>query len=276
MKTLYKAYLILAVLILASCSEDFLDTNPLDKVSSEATWSDPALAEAAIFGAYSYLGYGGFEDNGLCNITDQAMFTHTGRGNEVVTQGTESPSNLGFTSPTYKWDDMYAAIRQTNLAIANLTDSDFEEDFKNQLLGEAHFLRAYYYHQLWRFYGGVPIIDVAYALNEDYSVARNTFAETADFILADLDSAAELLNGKTTEAGRASRLAALALKSRVLLYAASDLHDSSIASANSALLSGYSNLDLVAYSSGDQASRWQAARQRPRLLWMRAKAINSI
>ena len=42
---------------------------------------------------------------------------------------------------------------------------------KDQLLGEAYFLRAYYYHQLLRFYGGVPIIDKPYGLNEDYSIA---------------------------------------------------------------------------------------------------------
>ncbi|MDO6518617.1 RagB/SusD family nutrient uptake outer membrane protein [Zobellia uliginosa] len=257
---IYKSYLLLGMMILASCSEDFLETQPLDKVSADAAWSDPALAEAAIFGAYSSLGYGGFEDNGLANITDQSLFTHAGRFNEVFTQGTETPGSLGFTSATYKWDDMYAAIRKTNIAIANLPETDFEAEVRDKLLGEAYFLRAYYYQQLWRFYGGVPLIEVAYELNEDYKVPRNTFSETADFIIADLDRAAELLDQKETGPGRASKIAAMALKARVLLYAASDLHDGNKVSAASAVLGGYSNLELIAYTSGDQNARWTAAK----------------
>ena len=71
--------------------------------------------------------------------------------------------------------------------------------------------------------------------------------------VAELDKSASLLTGKDMAEGRASRIAAMALKSRVLLYAASDLHESSKAP------SGYGT-DLHAYSGGQQA-RWQAAQQ---------------
>ena len=84
--------------------------------------------------------------------------------------------------------------------------------------------------------------------------------ECVTFMLADLDKAAQLLDGKTTVAGRTSKLAALALKARVLLYAASDLHDGPTAKAKSATLSGYANLDLLAYPSGDRVARWKAAK----------------
>ena len=82
----------------------------------------------------------------------------------------------------------------------------------------------------------------------------------SDFIIADLDKAATLLDGKNTSAGRASKLAALALKARVLLYAASDLHDMPTASANSSLIAGYANKDLIGYTSGDRTARWTAAK----------------
>ena len=241
------------LLILSACNENFLETQPLDKISSSATWSDGKLSEAFVFSVYSYLGYGGFEEQALAAYTDEAMFTHAGRNINTFNEGSESPSNLAWRSGTYRWDRMYSAIRQANVAIANLPESTFGDDtLKDQLLGEALFLRAYYYHQLMRFYGGVPLIDTPYSLNEDYSIARSSFEETINFIVGDLDQATTLLDGKTAVDGRASNVSAMALKARVLLYAASDMHESSKAP------SGYSG-ELHAYSSGSQATRWQAA-----------------
>ena len=93
--------------------------------------------------------------------------------------------------------------------------------------GEAFFLRAYFYHNLMRMYGGVPLITKVYGLNEDFTVARNSFKETVDFIVANADSAAALLplSHSGVNVGRATKGAALALKARVLLYAASDLYN---------------------------------------------------
>lgn len=243
-----------------SCSNDFLNTQPLDKISSDATWADGPLSQAFVFNVYSFLGYGGFEEEGLSSFTDEAMFTHAGRNINAFTESTISPENLGNQSSTFEWGQMYLAIRQANIAIQNLPISTFnDDDLREQLLGESHFLRAYYYHQLLRFYGGVPIIDRPYELNEDYSIARNTFQEVVEFIVSDLDKAAQMLTGKNPEAGRANQIAAMALKARVLLYAASDLHDAATAQANSSTLAGFSNIELLAYVGGDRTARWRAA-----------------
>ncbi|RMG74535.1 MAG: RagB/SusD family nutrient uptake outer membrane protein, partial [Bacteroidetes bacterium] len=199
-------FLTVTALSLVACEGDFLSTQPLDKISSEATWADGALSEAFIFNVYSFLGYGGFEEQGLSSITDEAMFTHAGRNINTFNEGSETPSNLAWVSSTYEWGNMFLAIRQANLALENLPTATFtNEELKERLLGEARFLRAYYYHQLLRFYGGFPIIDRPYGLNEDYNVARATFAECVDFIVNDLDEAATLLDGKEETPGRASR-----------------------------------------------------------------------
>ncbi len=245
------------LLLLTSCNDDFLNTEPLDSISSEATWADGPLSQAFIYNVYSFLGYGGFEEQGLSSITDEAMFTHAGRNIRPFNEGTEDPTNTAWMSATYEWGQMYLAIRQANVAIDRLPTATFEDtELRDRLLGEAHFLRAYYYHQLARFYGGVPLIDRPYGLDEDYSVARSSWAETVAFIVADLDMAATLLNGKPETPGRASMLSAQALKSRILLYDASDLHQSDMVSG---IFSGFSNLDLVA-SSGDRTAKWRAAR----------------
>ena len=198
-----------------ACSEDFLNTRPLDKISSDATWADGPLAEAFIFNVYSFLGYGGFEEQGLATLTDEAMFTHAGRNINTFTEGNESPSNVAWQSSTYEWGRMYLAIRQANTAIQQLPIATFTNTtLRDRLLGEAYFLRAYYYHQLVRFYGGVPLIDKPYGLTDDYNIARNTYEECNTFIIADLDKAIALLDGKTVTDGRASKVAAMALKAR--------------------------------------------------------------
>lgn len=249
------------LLLVVSCKRDFLNTQPKDEISSEATWADGPLSEAFIFNVYSFLGYGGFEEQALAGYTDEAMFTHAGRNINTFTEGSETPSNLAWMSDTYRWDRMYLAIRQANVAIDRLPGATFSDTaLRNKLLGEAYFLRAYYYNQMVRIYGGVPIIDKPYGLNEDYSIARSTYAQCTDFIVGDLNKSIQLLEGKSSVPGRTSKLAALALKARVLLYAASDLHDGPTAKAKSATLSSYPTLDLLAYPAGDRAARWTAAR----------------
>jgi hypothetical protein len=245
------------LLLLTGCKEDFLNTEPLDRISSEATWADGPLSQAFVFNVYSFLGYGGYEEQSLASITDEAMFTHAGRNINTFTEGTEDPTNTGWMSSTYEWNSMYLAIRQANVAISRLPTAGFDDtQLRDRLLGEAHFLRAYYYQQLVRFYGGVPLIDRPYELDEDYSIARSTWAETVNFIVADLDMAASLLDGKPENAGRATKLAAQALKSRVLLYDASDVHQTDLVSG---VFSGYSDMDLIA-SGGDRTAKWRAAR----------------
>lgn len=255
--------LMIAMLIFPmACDTDFLDTDPVGAVPAETTWSDGALSQAFVFGIYSFLGYGGFEEQMLASYTDEAMFTHAGRSINTFTEGTESPSNLAWTSSTYSWAEMFNAIRAANTAIANLPEATFTDPGidKDMLLGEAYFLRAYYYHQLLRYYGGFPIITELYGIDDDYQTPRNTFAECVDFIVSDLDQAATLLEGKTFVRGRANTLAAQALKARVLLYAASDLHDIPTASAKSPVISGYGAQELVGYTSGDRTARWQLAK----------------
>lgn len=249
------------ILMLVGCNNDFLNVDPLGEISESAVWTDPALAEAFVTGIYQGFGNGGFDEQMLASLTDEAIFTHPGRGITTVTEARTNPADVGWVNGTIWWGTMYSYIRRANIAISNLSETEIaDQALVDRLMGEAKFMRAYYYQQLARYYGGVPLIDRPYELNEEtYEAPRSTWKETIDFIVADLDDAASLLAGKSMAAGRASELSALALKSRVLTYAASDLHDAGMAKANSTLLAGYANIELIAYTDGSQTERWQRA-----------------
>ena len=252
---------LMAGTMLTACKKDFLNTRPLDQVEADLTWTDPALAEAFVNNIYGGLFEGGFDEQMLASISDEAIFTHAGRGINTINQGTQSPGNMGWVNRHTDWLQLYNFIRTANIAIENLPNATFDNQaLKDRLMGEAHFLRGYFYHQLLRFYGGVPIITKVYALNEDYTVARNTYAEVSEFILSEVNAAYDLLKGKARVRGRASDLAALALKSRQLLYDASDLHDIPTAKAKSSVIAAYQNPELLGFVSGDRTARWQAAK----------------
>ena len=261
-RTIKLSFTILMCLTIAfSCNEDFLNTKPVNKISSVVTWTDGALAQAYVFGVYSYLGYGGYEEQMLADYTDEAMFTHAGRNINTFTEGNENASNVAWTSPTYEWGAMYKAIRQANVAIENLPNATFDDQtLKDRLLGEAYFLRDYYSHQLLRFYGSFPIVDKSYDLNADFAIARNTWDECVAFIVADLDKAATLLEGKELTPGRTNKLAALALKARVLVYNASALHDKD---KNNSLFTSPTPFAHREYFTSDIAwdTKWNAAKE---------------
>lgn len=247
--------------LFSACKKDFLNTRPLDQIEASETWKDAAFAEAWVNGAYAALYEGGFDEEMLASFTDEAIFTHAGRNINTVNQGILNPSNQGFINRTTNWNDLYRSIRQANIAIENLPKATFDnQTLKDRLMGESLFLRAYYYHQLLRFYGGVPLITKVFGLDEDYEAPRNTYAEVSAFILKDAGDAYNLLKGKSRIRGRGSDLAALALISRQLIYDASDLHDIPTAKAKSTLINGYAQPDLIGFVSGDRRARWTAAR----------------
>jgi len=262
-------FYLLVLFAIVSCDDEFVDTQPLNEFSESAVWMDANLADAFVLDIYNGLGQGGFDEQMQASLTDEALFTHPGRGINTITESRSVPADQGFINYTYNWGDMYRRIRATNIALANLEEPLFDtsDGMAEKLTGEALFLRAYYYHNLLRYYGAVPIVDKVYELGaEDFEIPRNTFEENVNFIVSDLDRAADLLEGQSFMTGRATAAAALALKARVLLYAASDLHDIPTASANSGDIAGYSNPEYLGYVSGNQQERWQKAQAAARIV----------
>lgn len=260
MKTFIRNISILTLVsgaLLTSCKKDFLNTTPLNQPSAEVTWSDPNLSEAYVTELYNGLHDAELNQESMDCITDNALYNF---GKQDIMEANISPSHLGWVNNTYEWNEMYARIRSANIALEQLATAPIDKSLADRLTGETYFMRAYFYNQMLRYYGGVPIIKSSYTLNsEDFTAPRNTYEECVDFIVGDLDQAATLLQGKSLGKGRATSDAAMALKARVLLYAASDLHDMTTAKAKSSVISGFSNPELLGYVSGDRTARWQKA-----------------
>jgi starch-binding outer membrane protein, SusD/RagB family len=220
-----------ALLLLgATGCDDVLDVTPKDQLSGvDAVFADPNVTEAFLNDIYRGLGHGLYEIM-LASLTDETQFIHV-YGTDKMVQAFMTPSDRGAIDDDrfnhFDWSDNYSRIRQTNIFLSHIDNTTFDNVWKQRMKGEAFFLRAYFYHNLMRMYGGVPLITKVYDLNEKYDVTRNSFKETVDFIVADADSAARLLPLSHTgvNLGRATKGAALALKARVLLYAASDLYN---------------------------------------------------
>ena len=130
------------LITLSACSTKFLNTIPQTSVPSGTTWADGSLSEAFVTNAYNGLGNGGWDEQQLASLSDEAVFVHPGRGINIINEGTLGPTNLGWEASTYQWGNMYNYIRTCNVSLENLKTATFSDTvLNNRLQGEAHFLR---------------------------------------------------------------------------------------------------------------------------------------
>ncbi len=220
--------LALAGLSLTSCN-DVLDQEPLDSFTDEAVWGDLRLAEIYLNAQYANLMAESSKGAPFSSLTDEVYHKHK-YGTENYTQGYLTPdqSNLGGGDTMWDpWYDHYDYIAKLNLFDERIDDVPGDDTYRNTLKGQALISRAWNYHLLYGLYGRVVIVDRTYDLNYEFgNESRADLDEVADFIVKDLDEAAALLERAPydkSDLGRATQGAALALKSRVLLYKASHL-----------------------------------------------------
>ncbi|MDR2057725.1 MAG: RagB/SusD family nutrient uptake outer membrane protein [Dysgonamonadaceae bacterium] len=259
MKRIY--FLIISIALLFSSCNDYLDTVPGDKFDDAAVWNNPSLVEEFVFDIYNALPYP-YQWYMNASLVDEAVPAQQDGVVSKVLTSTMSPDDSGVFQNNWAtcmegwwWNEVYSSIRACNLFFERIEQTPYPDDeTKNQIKGEVHFLRGYFYYLLLAQYGGVPLIDHTYQIGDDYSKERNTLEETVNFIVTDLNQAASQLPVQSDKT-RATQGAALAIKSRVLLYAASDLFNSQASWSN-----GYSYPELVSYVGGDRAERWRTAR----------------
>lgn len=244
--------------ITLGCNADFLETEPLTEISEVALWEDPNLARAYINNIYLGIPEPFRRGRLTANLVDEADY----RGNTASLNFNNSIINQDAT-PTWltmyydlEWKDFYRRIRYCNYFLENIDRiENAEEDLIDKMIGEVKFLRAYLYHNMVSIWGGVPIITHTYELTDDFNAERDTYEDCIKYIVEECNEAASLLPliQEGSDRGRVTKGAALALKSRTLLYAASVLH-------NTDQFMSYSNPELLGYISGDREERWLQAK----------------
>ena len=168
------------------------------------------------------------------------------------------------------WGGYYQGIRKANILINNIDVVPFNLTYINALgetkplnytmKAEARFLRAHFYFELVKRYGGVPLIgDNVYVLGDDVQLPRNTFAQCIDYIVRELDEIKDDLRSlpmaDATEFAHApTKEACLAMKARVLLYAASPLFNEKPLEAGNELI-GYPSYDSGRWNLAAQAAK---------------------
>jgi len=227
-------FILLLIALLQSACTDILNLQSLDKISGETLFSDPTGVKLYMANLYYYL-----------PIED---FNYAPTGGFHMTDGTKDVNTQGFVTDSYSldgaesawggtfgegdllwWEEAYRLNRSVNLVISEIPKLNVDLSDKKKLIGETSFIRAYLYYGLVKRYGGVPIIkdvqDYIPGEVDNLKVARSTEKETWDFVLQQCDSAIAYLPSDASAWGdadrRATKWAALALKSRVALHAAS-------------------------------------------------------
>ena len=228
-----------ATAFLTSCS-DYLDTDKYfkDQQSLEHIFNNKnntlewlALSYSRLQGDNIEIGH---SDNNPTNFCDDMTFNE-GNNGDRYRKFKLGEYGDGYSYDTYyknSWPWSYVAIRQASVFIHNAHANDeLTQDEIDVLIGEAHFLRGYFYWLLIRKYGPVPIMpDEGADFSESYdnlSYPRNTFDECVDFICKDMIEAAKRLPDRRNNlnSARPTKGAALAVRAKVLTYAASPLYN---------------------------------------------------
>lgn len=246
---LYKIMSVLLLLVSVMACTDVFDDSQLEQAPDQDLDFDKVFTDYQQFRQYLDYSYyfmpghlGRMWNSLVAELSDEAEGLGVNVCSPVFNNGAWSGDRIpGFGSNPVAnanrelgdmWNDLFKGVRQVNNVIKNI---DLVENFPSQKvydrsLGEAHFIRAFMYFELVKRWGGVPIFEKPLVLGTDnLDIPRNTYEECIAFIVSDCNKAAELLDLENLggDTGRATKGAALALKSRTLLYAARPLNNPS-------------------------------------------------
>ena len=252
------------IVAIAGCKK--YEQTPVDKVDITHIF-DPrdsagVNAQKYLYGVYSVLRNGHNRVGGdyLDAAGDDAISSASGPSNIATILSTASYNSYTIPSDENLFGTYYAGIRQANEFINNIEVVPVLAKYNGYSMkyvwkSEARFLRAMFYFELVKRYGGVPLMgNHVYTISDDISLPRNSFDECVKYIVSECDAIKDSLlvypiSDPNADSHRPTKGSAMALKARVLLYAASPLFNGgNIDAANN--LTGYTSFD---------ATRWAAA-----------------
>ncbi len=247
------------IMLLASCKK-YYEPVPVEAVTGDYIWdtkdSNGVYASQFLFSIYASL------PDGQNRISRD--FLDAGSDDAVTSKTSAAPITLLatngvtiFNNPDDLWVTGYASIRKATDFLANFGKVPLKNLYERRSwFGEARILRAFFYFELVKRYGGVPLLgDSVKNLNDDVQVPRSSFETCINYIVAECDRAADSLRDDPVDNsnyGRWTKDGARALKARVLLYAASPLFNGGNIGDS---LNGYTSYDANRWKKAADAAR---------------------
>jgi starch-binding outer membrane protein, SusD/RagB family len=292
-------FLTLCTFLMASC-DDYLDRKLDTTYTEEQVFSSYGTMRDFGLGIYTYLpeGFNRIDSALLSAASDESV--HSGTG--TVIQRLNNGSWGAFNNPDDQWARFYEGIRKATLfldrsvdfkhivyrdtlTVAGKNTYDYETNDLRWLRAEARFLRAYFYFELIKRYGGVPLITEVLTPGESPSVTRDSYEDCVDFIVTELDDSEDELRNSWAGfdgdkyIGRATLGAARALKARTLLYAASILNNpfNDLEKWEQAAVAAHDVISLNRYSlAGNYRDLFRAMQSSEFIFEKRYKPANSL
>lgn len=264
----HSVWIIVLIVLWNSCENgvgDFLDKAPGVDITEDVVFSSKQELLNFVAGIYFDGIPAGYPYKGFNDISGNVLNTG-GATDEADLDRGWYPSNdwnggsIGPGSIIWHEDAIYnkrwEVIRRINTILERIDEvPDLTPEEKNQFEGEVLFIRALTNLEILKRYGGFPIVDRRFQLTDDLMIPRSSLEESVNFILDDCNRAAELLPNSNMGImrGRATKGAALMVKSRALLYAASPLFNT-----GTPYLDFGEHNHLICYGNTD-VQRWQLA-----------------
>lgn len=208
--------ILLLVTGLSSCA-GFLSEDPKSFVAPDGFYSTEDEVISALYGSYQYLHNENIGDFGWMFYGDQGTDVAVTRSVPRYNVYMQYEMNALTVDNSNCWRDHYQAIGATNMLISRMEKSNFPDEFKKQISGEAKFLRALYYHQLVLLWGDVPLWLEELDINVVDKLSRTPKQEVIAQIYKDLEYAVQNLAPQSKQQGRVNLWTAKAMLARVAL-----------------------------------------------------------
>ncbi len=274
MKPVLLTIIILSGLItISSCSKDFLKKPQGSDSTVDSIFSTHQKALAAISQAYAMSLTSGIrrDDNRIHGLNNGTLSQISGEINGlkfnwedtwlIQRSGMTADDGSGRPRSEDGFNFNYVAIRQNFLVFENIDKvTDMSDAEKNQVKAEMKILTAYRYEEMFKRYGGVPLVKKSLTLSDDILLPRATLQETLDYIITLCDEGAAVLPDSypRTLQGRVTKGVALAIKAEALMYAARPLFNSAIPyldlGDNNRLIS-FGNVDQELWKKAAEANK---------------------
>lgn len=250
--------LISLAMVSFSCTDDFVQQSPQYSIDSENYFNSENEYQKALIGAYDML-----QSSYVNVILGEIASNNTLCGGESATDvvGWQQIDDMIHTPVNSNlknvWDWMFAGVQRCNYIMEFKDKTDF--DGKEALIGEVQFLRAYYYFELVKWFGPIPLkTDGRFKLGDEATIPRSPVADVYAQIEADLLDAIDNLPEVQAETGRVTKGAAQALLGKAYLFQekfteSSSVLESLINTGNYSLVQDYNTIFEAAGENGPES-----------------------